>query len=553
MKENFKILSEIDITSIDDMDSLRQIVFSYLQNNRKDVFQESERLIIILGDHDFYVKDKPEVGVKLQIINSACEHVDISKCFVQILTTNKDIGVEIEWLSKTDDSFQRIAHQILEGPYEKIFKSGMTTEYKYASQIPTKIDFDKLSEKEKQLLTTSKTFCMYPWIHMNTSPNGEAMPCCLWNYDVKMGSVKEHTIKELWNGDSWKQLRRDMLDEKSSPGCSRCYGEERAGFFSNRQSANKHHGHHITRVRETKEDGTLDRFEMTYWDIRFSNLCNLSCRSCGHIFSSSWYQDQVKILGKSWGEKYKPLFWAGRHETDMLEQLMEHIDYVEQIYFAGGEPLMMDEHYHILEELERRKKFNVRLVYNTNFTKTKLKNRQVFDYWKKFNSVSVGASLDAMGPRAEYIRHGTKWQDIEANRRMMLEICPGVDFYISPTLSILNAYHLPDFHKDWVEKGLLKPEDLNINLLQDPKWLRADIATPEYKKKIVEKYQRHLEWLRPLDNYERATQGFEGAINFINGEDNSEYLNEFWKKTKQLDEIRKEDVFNTIPELNELT
>ena len=137
---------------------------------------------------------------------------------------------------------------------------------------------------------------------------------------------------------------------------------------------------------------------------------------------------------------------------------------------------MMDEHYVILEELEKRKRFDVRLIYNTNFTKTKLKDRYVFDYWRKFDSVAVGASLDAMGPRAEFIRKGTKWSEVEANRKLMIEQCPNVDFYISPTLSIQNALHLPDFHKEWVDKGLIKPQDLNVNILQDPDWLRVDIA-----------------------------------------------------------------------------
>ena len=104
---------------------------------------------------------------------------------------------------------------------------------------------------------------------------------------------------------------------------------------------------------------------MTYWDIRFSNLCNLSCRSCGHIFSSSWYKDQVALAGPEWAKNNSVLNYAGRFETDMMEQLMEHLDYVEQIYFAGGEPLMMDEHYVILDELERRGRFDVRLIYNT--------------------------------------------------------------------------------------------------------------------------------------------------------------------------------------------
>jgi hypothetical protein len=43
--------------------------------------------------------------------------------------------------------------------------------------------------------------------------------------------------------------------------------------------------------------------------------------------------------------------------------------------------LMMAEHYNILDELERRGRFDVRLIYNTNFTHV-LKDRPVFDYWK---------------------------------------------------------------------------------------------------------------------------------------------------------------------------
>jgi sulfatase maturation enzyme AslB (radical SAM superfamily) len=233
----------------------------------------------------------------------------------------------------------------------------------------------------------------------------------------------------------------------------------------------------------------------------------------------------------------------------MWEQLVPHLDYVEQIYFAGGEPLMMKEHYNILDELERRGRFDVRLIYNTNFTHTRLKDRTVFDYWRKFDSVAVGASLDAMGPRAEYIRKGTEWDQVERNREQMLETCPCVDFYISPTLSIMNALHLPDFHRTWVERGLIQPQDLNINILQDPAHLRIDIAPAAYKQQVNACYQEHLAWLRPLDTLQRATVGFESAINFMHATDNTQLLPKFWSKTAELDTIRNESVLDTIPEL----
>jgi len=425
------------------------------------------------------------------------------------------------------------------------------TQYKYNSTDlvrPT-----ELTEREEFLLKDSQTFCIYPWIHLHAYPTGEAYPCCHAEMGVgQIGNCRSTTLAEIWNSPEQKQLRVDMLSETPNPTCGRCYEQEESGFFSGRKSANKHHGHHVDRVNNTDVDGHTDQFEMTYWDLRFSNLCNLSCRSCGHIFSSSWYKDQSELAGPAWVSQNKPLNYAGRFATDLWEQLIEHIDHVEQIYFAGGEPLMMEEHYRILEELERRGRFDVRLIYNTNFTQTRLKDRTVFDYWRKFDSVAVGASLDASGPRGEYIRKGTDWAVVESNRRQMMEVCPKVDFYISPTLSIMNAVHLPDFHRDWVEKGLLHPQDLNVNILQDPAYLRIDIAPAEYKQKIQHKYEQHLEWLRPLDQLNRATVGFESAITFMNSTDNTHLLDTFWRKTYELDSLRKECVLDVLPELKEI-
>ena len=400
----------------------------------------------------------------------------------------------------------------------------------------------ELTERERFLLEDSKTFCIYPWIHLHAYPTGEAYPCCHAEMAYPVGNCRHKTLEEIYRDAPMRVLRDDMLNERPNPTCGRCYEQEESGFFSGRKSANKHHGHHVKRIDD-------DKFQMTYWDIRFSNLCNLSCRSCGHIFSSNWHKDQAVLAGGTWSQTNPVLNYAGRTETDIWEQLIPHLDYVEQIYFAGGEPLMMKEHYNILDELERRGRFDVRLIYNTNFTHVRLKDRTVFDYWKRFKSVAVGASLDAQGPRAEYIRKGTDWATIEANRARMMEVCPQVDFYISPTLSILNALHLPDFHRDWVEQGLIKPQDLNVNILQDPAYLRIDIAPTDYKQKLVKRYQEHLEWLRPQDPLQRATVGFESAIRFLQATDNTALIPKFWKKTCELDEIRNENVLDTIPEL----
>ena len=400
----------------------------------------------------------------------------------------------------------------------------------------------ELTDRERWLLTESRTFCIYPWIHLHAYPTGEAYPCCHAEMAHPVGNCKKNTLAEIWQDAPMRRLREDMLSETPNAACARCYEQEQSGFFSGRRSANKHHGHHIRKLESNP-------FEMTYWDIRFSNLCNLRCRSCGHIFSSQWYQDQARLAGSEWKARNQVLNYAGRTELDMWEQLEPHLDYVEQIYFAGGEPLLMEEHYRILDELVRRELFHVRLIYNTNFTHTDLKGRSVFEYWKQFHSVAVGASLDASGSRAEYIRKGTHWPTVERNRRDMLDMCPGVDFYISPTLSIMNAWHLPDFHRAWVEQGLIRPQDLNVNILQDPAHYRIDIAPMKYKQRLRIKFEEHLEWLRPKDSLQRATVGFESAIKFMMATDNTHLIDVFWRKTHELDTIRNENVLTAIPEL----
>lgn len=418
------------------------------------------------------------------------------------------------------------------------------SEYKYNSGDLVR-DTD-LTEREEFLLKDSKTFCIYPWIHLHAYPTGEAYPCC--HAEMKpgvVGNCRTHTLAEIWQNQPMQKLRDSMLNETPHAACVRCYEQEKSGFFSGRRSANKHHGHHIKKLE-------ANPFEMTYWDIRFSNLCNLKCRSCGHIFSSQWYQDQAKLAGPDWKDRNTVLNYAGRTETDMWTQLEPHLDYVEQIYFAGGEPLLMEEHYRILQELVRRGRFDVRLIYNTNFTHTDLKGQSVFEYWKQFKSVAVGASLDGMGHPAEYIRKGTRWLDVVQNRHEMIRTCPQVDFYISPTLSIMNAWHLPDFHKEWVSAGLIRVQDLNVNILQDPAHYRIDIATAEYKQRLEAKYLKHLDWMSDRDPLQRATQGFQSAIVFMNATDNTQLIDTFWRKTHELDSIRNENILDVLPELRAL-
>jgi sulfatase maturation enzyme AslB (radical SAM superfamily) len=236
----------------------------------------------------------------------------------------------------------------------------------------------------------------------------------------------------------------------------------------------------------------------------------------------------------------------------MWEQMLEQFEHTEQFYFAGGEPIIMEEHYRILKELDKRKMYHVRLIYNTNFSRTKFKDIDVFELWNKFDSVSVGASLDAEGKRGELMRKGTVWEETVANRKRMLEVCPQVDFYISATVGLPNALHVADFHRSWVEQGLIKPADFNFNLLQNPIWQRMDLLPKEYKDKVQEKYDTHIEWLKGKDPLTRASKGFQSALDWMWRRDKSDKLSLFLQNTRRYDEIRNENFVDVFPEWKEL-
>jgi sulfatase maturation enzyme AslB (radical SAM superfamily) len=372
---------------------------------------------------------------------------------------------------------------------------------------------------------------------MHAFPDGRAYPCCLGDDRHPIGNFKQDSMATVWNQDAYKTMRKNMLEERPCKECSKCYEQERSGFVSMRNSTNKNFGQHIDIVDQTLPDGEFDDFKLRYYDIRFSNLCNFTCRTCGGWFSSSWYAEEEQLYGK---RNYPKIMFAGRDEHDMWNQLQEHIPYLEQVYFAGGEPLMMEEHFWILKELVAREMFDVKLIYNTNFSRLHLKDDNVLDYWRLFKNVSVGASLDGMSSHGEYIRKGTKWDQIERNREEMMARCPNTDFYVSSTVSLYNADHVSDFHRAWVDRGYLKAQDWNINILQGPDRDRIDVLPQPYKDSITAKVQEHINWLRPQDHLQRATSGYEGMLHFMNANDNSHLLKEFFRVNDVHDEYRKE-------------
>ena len=405
----------------------------------------------------------------------------------------------------------------------------------------------------KESVEQSKHFCMIPWIHMHLWPDSTAHACCISDSQKPLGRY-EGDFNALVNSKALKQMRKNMLMDEPSEVCKRCYELEKNDIYSLRKTVNRNYLKYFSEVEQTSQDGSGVHFNMRYFDVRFSNICNFKCRSCGPSLSSTWAKEHNKIYPGSW--KGNPVLDIAKKDK-LMEELLPRLLNIEQAYFAGGEPLVTDEIYTILDYWIEHNHTNVRIDVTTNFSILNYRNKSILDYLNKFPHISVSASLDAAGSRGEYLRKGTIWDKIVENRKKMIEHCPQVQFQITPTISAFNVWHFPDFHLEWIKEGLIAPDNLRINILTHPDYMSFNIIHPDKRKPVIEKWEKALDHLKSLlsADYPYFNNTFDGYNSIIKALRENPYDNlskEFFKRNKLIDFFRDENLYDVFPELKEL-
>lgn len=404
-------------------------------------------------------------------------------------------------------------------------------------------------DKDK-LLTESKTFCMFPWIHMNVTPLGNVYPCCSSDYTAPFDNIKGKTLKDVFNGDKMKQLRLDMIAGKKSNICNFCYKHEETSPFSFRKYSLEHFGKDFDDVVTTTQlDGTVPDFKMKYFDVRFSNICNFKCRTCGSEFSSQWAQEMKQ---HDWTPPDYRIIQHADNSGALLEEIKSQVCHMDLAYFAGGEPLITDEHYVILEEMIRTgANERITLRYNTNMSNFKYKKYDVMNMWSKFKRVEISASLDHYGERAEYLRHGTDWGIVEENLKSIRDV-DYINFQFNTVLSAFNYATMDEFLGYMIEKDLLRQKDMiSIYRALTPNYYCSKILPRTIKDAGSEKLKKLHHYMLDGDWYQAVHVN--DAINFTNEEDQWQaHKTEFQHHVKRRDEIRNEDFATVFPELKEM-
>jgi len=317
------------------------------------------------------------------------------------------------------------------------------------------------------------TFCLAPWVSIHTWPDGKVFPCCLWNSRDPVGNVNAQSLEEIWNNEKMKKIRRSFLKGEKLKSCDRCFHLEDTVDQSYRQRINKDHKDKMHYVNETNQDGSLNIMNLHLWDVRISNFCNFKCRSCGLGLSSSWYSDS-----KALGEKVDKALININDKASFMDMLEPHYNCVDEIYFAGGEPLIMPEHYQILDRLLELGRTDVNIRYSTNFSKLTYKGKHIFDYWKHFPNLELYISIDGVGKIGEYVRKGFDdklfYDNIMAFKKSGLKVR---DYGYAITYGTLNYLHLFDMMLDFIDRGYL---DTNSPVNESAKVIFSPIDYPAH-------------------------------------------------------------------------
>ena len=443
----------------------------------------------------------------------------------------------------------------------------------------------------------SKTWCPLPWIFQAVRNNGDIRVCCQANVSASKGLLKKENgetynarsdnLKEARNSPTLKNIRMEMLKGKNPETCIRCQTEEESGI----QSCRMYEIRNWKKVfdfkkalSQTKKDGSIDPLKtpLVYYDLRFGNRCNLKCRMCGSTDSDSWYSDYVKVWGVDFFQdshgKVKLIKKSnGTYETEnrdydwvfsskFWKQIKENAPAIRHIHTVGGEPLLIEKHYELLETIIKYGfPKEVIVEYNSNITWIPEKALKL---WKYFKLVNIGASIDAHGALNDYIRYPSRFQKIEKNLEKLDKLSGNINLWIATTVQAYNIFHLTDLIQWKLKKRFLKVNRgkhanpiLTTHSLHKPHYLNVKILPKSYKIQVKEKFDRFLDsfpdWLKEqgfsdkqiLGLYPATKKMLAGYVNYMNSEDWSYLIPKFWKYTQSLDSIRKQSIKTVMPEL----
>lgn len=412
--------------------------------------------------------------------------------------------------------------------------------------------------------TNSKTFCLHPFTGLSTRENGSINICCR---SKPIGWIQNESLRSAWNNEKIKSVRQKVLNGERPQECVGCFRAEDQGIESLRLRNIKSDipdarvNLYPNALDNLNEDFTLP-YEFPSIEIKINNLCNLKCRMCNPLDSTSWndwedikeyYSSDETSLVESI-EKLKlhdkPYLGVFEKSTDFWQNLREISPFLKRVEFAGGEPLLDPKHYEILDLLIPYSK-NIQIKYATNLTTLGINNKKtIFNYWPYFDSIIVNASIDGIHDVYNYIRGDNKFELVEKNIEKIKKIENVKRVTGAFTVQANNVLQIDNVIKYFLDELGIVFYSHRVN---HPRVLSAQVIPNALKRKVITnleelKYRvNDLDLVKKNNLLEQITiQQIQDNINFLKAEDLSAYWKDCIEYNRTLDKTRNQGPFEEI-------
>jgi MoaA/NifB/PqqE/SkfB family radical SAM enzyme len=340
---------------------------------------------------------------------------------------------------------------------------------------------DKDGHKETQNCVNkdvdlSNKFCPRPWFHLeiNSNPLGRVFLCCPSWLMESVGFVKDEPLKEVFNSEKSKQIRKSILDGSykycNKKLCPHIQGDKLPTFDQVLNDKHFQFGAFNACDPEFKDIVVNKKLEgeIKFFNLCYDESCNLSCPSCRtekiSFTQGKQFEDKLKIQ-----EKIIEEIFSKPHDRFAIVNITGSGD-------AFGSKLFRD----LLFNIDGSKYPNVRINLQTNGVLLTPK------YWDKMKNIhdnikSITISVDA-GKEETYnlVRRGGNWNILLDNllflgeRRKELNFFYRLDFVVQA----LNYKEMKDFIKIGIKSGV---KEVFFQLIND--W--GTFSVEDYNKHCI--------------------------------------------------------------------
>lgn len=397
--------------------------------------------------------------------------------------------------------------------------------------------------------------CIAPWHALTIKWGGNVVPDII--YKDKLGNINDYTLKEIWEGPQYRELREMHRNRQIPPSCANCAKKEKSGR-SRRMYFWDKLDYDLRMESETLDVDSAP--DIRYLDFTLSNKCNLACIHCGPFVSTGWTKD-----GKSLN-KEKPEYWTeqpigfnGVKELGFMDNLFANPEYFKNLQWValrGGEPLYDERCYEVLKWfVDNGIAKNVALDISTNATVFEDRFKEIF---KEFKHIELLISIEATDDLYSVIRGGNyTWDDLNDNLEKFYAE-DNIEITFAVTVMTTNIFNL-DKVWDWFYTNHRKRASISMtNVVVTPAYLNIAHMPRELKDLALEKME-HIPSMEMWPIANSRVEMFEyqtgiddiraGLRRDVNEEEATKYWDWFLKYTKDLDRLRDTNTFKSIPEM----